>query len=176
MRTATFGPRIRQGPAWGARSPDFVNPLRLPQNESEFRDKLSPIHIALNFSLDPQAPVDSHGLRPVLHYQSKSRIEDKVRPGRGSQEERGPAGGACLQPGEALSPLSAGLPRPRLRSSWTVEKTTSVCQTCSWKCLGERRRASGGGSRCHGLEGGHRTLEGPASRDLLAGCATLGSL
>ncbi|KAB0365852.1 hypothetical protein FD754_010008 [Muntiacus muntjak] len=49
------------------------------RNESEFRDKLSPIHIALNFSLDPQAPVDSHGLRPVLHYQSKSRIEDKAQ-------------------------------------------------------------------------------------------------
>uniref|UniRef100_A0A8C0LAT5 Integrin subunit alpha 5 n=1 Tax=Canis lupus dingo TaxID=286419 RepID=A0A8C0LAT5_CANLU len=49
------------------------------RNESEFRDKLSPIHIALNFSLDPQAPVDAHGLRPVLHYQSKSRIEDKAQ-------------------------------------------------------------------------------------------------
>lgn len=49
------------------------------RNESEFRDKLSPIHVALNFSLDPQAPVDSHGLRPVLHYQSKSRIEDKAQ-------------------------------------------------------------------------------------------------
>ncbi|XP_037370808.1 integrin alpha-5 [Talpa occidentalis] len=49
------------------------------RNESEFRDKLSPIHIALNFSLDPQAPVDSHGLQPVLHYQSKSRIEDKAQ-------------------------------------------------------------------------------------------------
>lgn len=60
-----------------------LNPLSWPQNESEFRDKLSPIHIALNFSLDPQAPVDSHGLRPVLHYQSKSRIEDKVRTGWG---------------------------------------------------------------------------------------------
>ncbi|XP_004637988.1 integrin alpha-5 isoform X1 [Octodon degus] len=49
------------------------------RNESEFRDKLSPIHIALNFSLDPKAPTDSHGLRPVLHYQSKSRIEDKAQ-------------------------------------------------------------------------------------------------
>ncbi|XP_042555010.1 integrin alpha-5 [Dipodomys spectabilis] len=49
------------------------------RNESEFRDKLSPIHIALNFSLDPQAPLDSHGLQPVLHYQSKNRIEDKAQ-------------------------------------------------------------------------------------------------
>lgn len=49
------------------------------RNESEFRDKLSPIHIALNFSLDPKAPVDSYGLRPVLHYRSKRRIEDKAQ-------------------------------------------------------------------------------------------------
>ncbi|XP_029422432.1 integrin alpha-5 isoform X2 [Nannospalax galili] len=49
------------------------------RNESEFRDKLSPIHIALNFSLDPKAPTDSHGLQPVLHYQTKSRIEDKAQ-------------------------------------------------------------------------------------------------
>ncbi|XP_004716955.2 integrin alpha-5 [Echinops telfairi] len=49
------------------------------RNESEFRDKLSPIHIALTFSLDPQAPVDHHGLQPVLHYQSKSRIVDKAQ-------------------------------------------------------------------------------------------------
>ncbi|XP_051819509.1 integrin alpha-5 [Antechinus flavipes] len=49
------------------------------RNESEFRDKLSPIHIALNFSLDSKAPPDTHGLRPVLHYQSKSRIEDKAQ-------------------------------------------------------------------------------------------------
>uniref|UniRef100_A0A6I8P3J7 Integrin subunit alpha 5 n=1 Tax=Ornithorhynchus anatinus TaxID=9258 RepID=A0A6I8P3J7_ORNAN len=48
------------------------------RNESEFRDKLSPIHIALNFSLDPQALADQHGLRPVLHYQSRSRIEEKA--------------------------------------------------------------------------------------------------
>nr|XP_003405118.1 integrin alpha-5 [Loxodonta africana] len=49
------------------------------RNESEFRDKLSPIHITLNFSLNPQASMDSHGLQPVLHYQSKSRIEDKAQ-------------------------------------------------------------------------------------------------
>uniref|UniRef100_A0A7N4PH06 Integrin subunit alpha 5 n=1 Tax=Sarcophilus harrisii TaxID=9305 RepID=A0A7N4PH06_SARHA len=49
------------------------------RNESEFRDKLSPIHIALNFSLDSKAPPDTYGLRPVLHYQSRSRIEDKAQ-------------------------------------------------------------------------------------------------
>ncbi|XP_036615749.1 integrin alpha-5 [Trichosurus vulpecula] len=49
------------------------------RNESEFRDKLSPIHIALNFSLDSKAPPDTHGLHPVLHYQSRNRIEDKAQ-------------------------------------------------------------------------------------------------
>lgn len=40
-------------------------------NEGEFRDKLSPIYISLNFSLDPQAPVEVDGLRPVLDYHSE---------------------------------------------------------------------------------------------------------
>lgn len=109
-------------------SSDTVNSLPAPQNESEFRDKLSPIHIALNFSLDPQAPVDSHGLRPVLHYQSKSRIEDKVRRGGGemrpggrdeTREERasGTRGraleGGAFGPGGGLNSPSQGYPAPQ---------------------------------------------------------------
>lgn len=103
-------------------SPDPVNPLTHPQNESEFRDKLSPIHIALNFSLDPRAPVDSHGLRPVLHYQSKSRIEDKVRRGQGERrparrEAWAPGGSAlepgALSPGGGLNPSSQSYPAPQ---------------------------------------------------------------
>ncbi|XP_073324577.1 integrin alpha-5-like [Pagrus major] len=47
--------------------------------EEEFRDKLSPIYISLNFSLDPQASVDQHGLRPVLDYQTEQRIEQKAQ-------------------------------------------------------------------------------------------------
>lgn len=126
---------ILEGPEWTKRCerlrsrtikspvfPDTVNSFpHPPQNESEFRDKLSPIHIALNFSLDPQAPVDSHGLRPVLHYQSKSRIEDKVR--RGGREEiweeialgtrgRAVAGGAFSSGGSLNSP-SQGYPGPQ---------------------------------------------------------------
>lgn len=50
----------------------------LLQGEEEFRDKLSPIYISLNFSLDPQAPVDQHGLRPILNYQTEQLIEQKV--------------------------------------------------------------------------------------------------
>uniref|UniRef100_A0A5G2R957 Integrin alpha-5 n=1 Tax=Sus scrofa TaxID=9823 RepID=A0A5G2R957_PIG len=74
---AMFNPEERSCNLEG--NPDCREMKIYLRNESEFRDKLSPIHIALNFSLDPQAPVDSHGLRPVLHYQSKSRIEDKAQ-------------------------------------------------------------------------------------------------
>ncbi|XP_068172455.1 integrin alpha-5-like [Antennarius striatus] len=47
--------------------------------EEEFRDKLSPIYISLNFSLDSSAPVNQHGLRPVLNYQTEQRIEQKAQ-------------------------------------------------------------------------------------------------
>uniref|UniRef100_A0A7N8WVC8 Integrin alpha-5-like n=1 Tax=Mastacembelus armatus TaxID=205130 RepID=A0A7N8WVC8_9TELE len=49
------------------------------RGEDEFRDKLSPIYISLNFSLDPQAPVDKHGLRPILNYQTEQFIEQKAQ-------------------------------------------------------------------------------------------------
>lgn len=48
------------------------------QDEKDFRDKLSPIYVALNFSLDPEAAADSHGLRPILAYQTANVIERKV--------------------------------------------------------------------------------------------------
>lgn len=48
------------------------------QAEDEFRDKLSPIVISLNFSLDPQATVAQTALRPVLNYQTQQLIEQKV--------------------------------------------------------------------------------------------------
>lgn len=47
-------------------------------NEGEFRDKLSPIYISLNFSLDPQAPVDGHGLRPIVDYHTEALIQQKA--------------------------------------------------------------------------------------------------
>ncbi|XP_038153487.1 integrin alpha-5-like [Cyprinodon tularosa] len=46
--------------------------------EEEFRDKLSPIDISLNFSLDPLAP-DQHGLSPILNYQTEQRVEQKAQ-------------------------------------------------------------------------------------------------
>lgn len=49
------------------------------QDEKEFRDKLSPIFVALNFSLNPQAAADVRGLRPILNYQTAQLIEQKVR-------------------------------------------------------------------------------------------------
>lgn len=52
--------------------------LFLIQDEKEFRDKLSPIYVALTFTLDPKAPADSHGLQPILNYQTTNVIEQKV--------------------------------------------------------------------------------------------------
>uniref|UniRef100_A0A8D3BGT6 Integrin, alpha 5 (fibronectin receptor, alpha polypeptide) n=1 Tax=Scophthalmus maximus TaxID=52904 RepID=A0A8D3BGT6_SCOMX len=49
------------------------------RDEKEFRDKLSSIHVALNFSLDPEAAADSHGLRPILNYQTTDVIEQKAQ-------------------------------------------------------------------------------------------------
>lgn len=58
-------------------------PIELPvvpflQDEKDFRDKLSSIYVALNFSLDPNAAADSRGLRPILNYQTTNVIEQKV--------------------------------------------------------------------------------------------------
>ncbi|KAM3622097.1 uncharacterized protein V6R79_020290 [Siganus canaliculatus] len=47
--------------------------------EEEFRDKLSPIYISLNFSLDPHASVDQYGLTPVLDYQTEQHIRQKAQ-------------------------------------------------------------------------------------------------
>ncbi|KAM9859985.1 integrin alpha-5-like [Aulostomus maculatus] len=49
------------------------------RSEEEFRDKLSPIFIRLNFSLDAEAPVDQHGLRPILNYQTEQLVEQKAQ-------------------------------------------------------------------------------------------------
>ncbi|XP_034028995.1 integrin alpha-5 [Thalassophryne amazonica] len=49
------------------------------RDEKDFRDKLSSIYVALNFSLDPNAVVDSHGLRPILNYQTTNVIEQKAQ-------------------------------------------------------------------------------------------------
>uniref|UniRef100_A0A7N6FI94 Integrin alpha-2 domain-containing protein n=1 Tax=Anabas testudineus TaxID=64144 RepID=A0A7N6FI94_ANATE len=49
------------------------------RDEKDFRDKLSPIYLALNFSLDPKAAADSHGLRPVLNYQTTNVYEQKAQ-------------------------------------------------------------------------------------------------
>ncbi|KAE8292863.1 Integrin alpha-5 Fibronectin receptor subunit alpha Integrin alpha-F [Larimichthys crocea] len=49
------------------------------KEEKDFRDKLSSIYVALNFSLDPKAAADSHGLRPILNYQTTNVIEQKAQ-------------------------------------------------------------------------------------------------
>uniref|UniRef100_A0A3B3TNQ3 Integrin subunit alpha 5 n=1 Tax=Poecilia latipinna TaxID=48699 RepID=A0A3B3TNQ3_9TELE len=47
--------------------------------EDEFRDKLSPIDISLNFSLDGRVAADQHGLSPILNYQTEQRVEQKAQ-------------------------------------------------------------------------------------------------
>ncbi|XP_071776208.2 integrin alpha-5-like [Centroberyx gerrardi] len=49
------------------------------RSEEEFRDKLSPIYVSLNFSLDPLAPLDQHGLSPILNYQTAQLIQQKAQ-------------------------------------------------------------------------------------------------
>ncbi|XP_061871309.1 LOW QUALITY PROTEIN: integrin alpha-5 [Colius striatus] len=48
------------------------------RNESEFRDKLSPISLALAFRLHPAAQPDRHGLRPLLAPATRTRLEAKA--------------------------------------------------------------------------------------------------
>ncbi|XP_051865531.1 integrin alpha-5-like isoform X2 [Pristis pectinata] len=47
--------------------------------EHKFRDKLSLIHIALNFSLDPRNPTDDHGLQPILSYSTSDYLVQKAQ-------------------------------------------------------------------------------------------------
>lgn len=47
--------------------------------EEEFRDKLSPIYVSLNFSLDPDTTVDERGLRPVLNYHTQQLIQQQAQ-------------------------------------------------------------------------------------------------
>lgn len=47
-------------------------------NEGEFRDKLSPIYISLNISLDPEAPTDEQGLRPILDHHTKELVQQRA--------------------------------------------------------------------------------------------------
>uniref|UniRef100_A0A671N047 Integrin alpha-5-like n=1 Tax=Sinocyclocheilus anshuiensis TaxID=1608454 RepID=A0A671N047_9TELE len=49
------------------------------RDEKDFRDKLSPIFVALNFSLNPQAAADRYDLRPILNYQTAELIEQKAQ-------------------------------------------------------------------------------------------------
>ncbi|KAL1020694.1 hypothetical protein UPYG_G00003440 [Umbra pygmaea] len=49
------------------------------KDDKEFRDKLSPIAISLSFGLDPEAAHDSHGLRPIMNYQTTKLIEQKAQ-------------------------------------------------------------------------------------------------
>lgn len=49
------------------------------RGEKEFRDKLSLIQVAMNFSLDPMTPVDNHGLQPILSYSTRDYLTQEVQ-------------------------------------------------------------------------------------------------
>ncbi|XP_067832905.1 integrin alpha-5-like isoform X2 [Heptranchias perlo] len=49
------------------------------REEHEFRDKLSLIHIAMNFSLDPRTPADNHGLQPILSYSTSDYLAQETQ-------------------------------------------------------------------------------------------------
>ncbi|XP_078057122.1 integrin alpha-5-like [Mustelus asterias] len=49
------------------------------REEYEFRDKLSLIHVAMNFSLDPMTPVDNHGLQPILSYSTRDYLTQEAQ-------------------------------------------------------------------------------------------------
>uniref|UniRef100_A0A8U7NC98 Integrin subunit alpha 5 n=1 Tax=Corvus moneduloides TaxID=1196302 RepID=A0A8U7NC98_CORMO len=49
-----------------------------PQNESEFRDKLSPIPVSLSLALDPAVSPPPPGLAPLLSPATRTRLEAKA--------------------------------------------------------------------------------------------------
>lgn len=50
----------------------------LSQDETEFRDKLSPININLNYSLDESHFEDGLTVKPILNYYQKSSVTEQV--------------------------------------------------------------------------------------------------
>uniref|UniRef100_A0A674HWE8 Integrin subunit alpha 8 n=1 Tax=Terrapene triunguis TaxID=2587831 RepID=A0A674HWE8_9SAUR len=54
---------------------DFVVYLR---DETEFRDKLSPISVSLNYSLDESTFVDDLAVKPILNYYQESTVREQA--------------------------------------------------------------------------------------------------
>ncbi|MBN3305655.1 ITA8 protein, partial [Amia calva] len=48
------------------------------KDETEFRDKLSPISIALNYSLDESTPPSGSALKPILNYYRKPSLQEQA--------------------------------------------------------------------------------------------------
>ncbi|XP_074842374.1 integrin alpha-8 [Carettochelys insculpta] len=57
------------------RCQDFVVYLR---DETEFRDKLSPISVSLNYSLDESTFVDGLAVKPILNYYQESTVREQA--------------------------------------------------------------------------------------------------
>nr|XP_032802432.1 integrin alpha-8-like [Petromyzon marinus] len=58
--------------------PHCVALLAFLRGESEFRDKLTPISVGLNLSLDEQARQGPHGLHPILHPSSPQHVSKQA--------------------------------------------------------------------------------------------------
>ncbi|NXK03604.1 ITA8 protein, partial [Herpetotheres cachinnans] len=61
------------------KEPIFANSIRrVISDETEFRDKLSPININLNYSLDESGFEDSLIVKPILNYYQKSSVTEQA--------------------------------------------------------------------------------------------------
>lgn len=95
-----------------------------PQDDREFRDKITPISVVMEYSLDYQLAADRTGLLPILDMTAPSDITKQVPPPSPPRFLSSPS----LFP-RAL-PVSPALPPPlRLTSSWTAATITSVSPT-----------------------------------------------
>lgn len=52
--------------------------IYFPQDETEYRDKLSPIGISLNYSLDESTFSNGFTVNPILNYYQESIVGEKV--------------------------------------------------------------------------------------------------
>lgn len=87
------------------------------QDDRDFRDKITPISVVMEYSLDYQQAADPTGLLPILDVSAPSNVTKQVTASRASVR------------GKVAARPHVRLPPPRPTFCWTVEKTTSVNPT-----------------------------------------------
>lgn len=112
------------------------------QDDQDFRDKITPISVVMEYSLDYQQAADKSGLLPILDMLAPSNVTKQVEPP------------TVLKNSFTLLTVSTRslvlcflyifFPSLRLTSCWTVETITSVNPTsgCQWR--GEKRKEKKG--------------------------------